>query len=153
MMNGLDRITRIMRIGLRLAIFALCFAIGISCERNEPVNWGTFDCATCYQDKPDSGPLQIKVTINDENSFVPLVIYRGNFESNDIEYVDTAFNSDYSVDVPVDKYYSVTAKYKNNGRIIFAVDGDNLKTAKNTQDCDQDCYYFKGGYIDVRLRK
>jgi hypothetical protein len=120
------------------------------CERNE-FSWEPFDCSTCYQDKPDWGPLQVYVTINDQNPSVPLVIYRGDIEDNDIEYIDTAHSSSYTVEVPVDKYYSVTAEYKDGSRIIFAVDGDKLKLDKNTTDCDEECYYFRGGYIDVRL--
>ena len=129
-------------------IFFLVFLAG--CERNEPLE--SFDCATCYQDKPDWGPLQIMVTINNDNPYVPLVIYRGDIESNDIEYMDIAYSSEYTVDVPPDKYYSVTAEYKDGSKTIFAVDGDKLKMKKNIKDCDKECYYFKGGYIDVRLR-
>jgi hypothetical protein len=123
------------------------------CERNEPLDFSSFDCSACYQDKPDWGPVEIKLTINDQNPSVPIVIYRGDIENNDIEYVDTAHNSDYTVDVPVDKYYSVTAEYKDGGRTIYAVDGDKFKLEQNTKDCDEDCYYFKGGYFDVRLNK
>ncbi len=135
-----------------VGLFVMLIALS-GCERKEPLNSGTFDCSTCYQNKPDYGPLQIKVTINAQNPSVPLVVYAGNIEDNDTIYIDTTYSSDYSVDVPVDRYYSVMAEYKDNNKIILAVDGDKLKTDKNTKDCDQECYYYKGGYIDVRLRK
>lgn len=122
------------------------------CERQEPTD-GSFDCSTCYQDEPAIGPLTVYVTINAENQKVPLVIYRGDIESNAIEYVDTAFQSEYWVDVPVDAYYSVKAEYKDGEKTIYAVDGDKLKLKKNAKDCDQECYYFDGGYLDVRLQK
>jgi hypothetical protein len=112
----------------------------------------SFDCSTCYQDKPEWGPLQIIVTINSENTIVYLTIFRGDFEDDDIEYKDSTAFSDYTVDVPVDKYYSVKAEYKVGDKTIYAVDGDKLKVKKNSTSCDQECYYFKGGYIDVRLR-
>jgi len=132
-----------------ILILSLIFHSG--CERNE--SWESFDCSNCFQDKPEWGPLKIKVTINNENPSVPIVIYRGDIESNDIEYTDKADHSDYTVDVPPDKYYSVTAEYKTGGKTIFVVDGDKLKVKKNVKDCDQECYYFKGGYFDVRLRE
>jgi hypothetical protein len=122
------------------------------CERDEPFDLSSFDCSLCYQDKPEYGPLEILVTINSENHAVPIVVYRGDIENNEIEYIDTAYYWDYVVDVPVDEYYSVTAEYKDGSNTIYSVDVDKLKLQFNTKDCDEDCYYYKGGYIDVRLR-
>ena len=130
----------------------LILLVLISCERQEPVDLNTFDCSTCYQDKPELGRLTVSLTINGQNPFVPLVIYRGDFENNDIEHTDTSWSADYWVEVPVDKYYSVTAKYKDGDKTIFAVDGDKLKLKHTSDKCDEPCYYFCGGYIDVRLR-
>ena len=139
----------------RIILFLLTLQILIlnsGCERLESVDIGEFDCSECYQDKPEWGRLTVTLTINDQNPFVPLVIYRGDFENNDIEYVDTSYSADYWVEVPADKYYSVTAKYKDGNKTIFAVDGDKLKLKHTSDKCDEPCYYFKGGYIDVRLR-
>lgn len=123
-----------------------------NCEREEPLNSSSINCSECYQDKPEWGPLNVTVTINDQNPFVPLIIYRGNIEDNDIEYIDTTQSTNYWVDVPVNKYYSVAAKYISGEDTIFTVDGDELKMKFAETDCDQPCYYFKGGYIDVRLK-
>ena len=138
----------------RGSVFVLIFFMVLftGCEFYDPSNLSSFDCSTCYQDKPDWGPLQIKVTINSQHPSVPLVIYRGDIESNDVEYIDTAYTSDYTVDVPVDQYYSVTAEYRDGEKTIYAVDGDELKLKKNATDCDEECYYFEGGSIDVILR-
>jgi hypothetical protein len=131
--------------------FMLLFMIFIAgCDGDQSIE--SFDCSTCYQDKPEWGPLQIKVTINSENTIVYLTIYRGDIENNEIEFEGQTVYPDYTVDVPVDKYYSVKAEYKVGDKTIYAVDGDKLKVKKNSTSCDQECYYFKGGYIDVRLR-
>lgn len=132
-----------------LLLFFLIIPSG--CEREE--SWESFDCATCYQDKPEMGPLQITVTINGQNSSVPLVVFRGDIEDNNVERIDTAYNTDFTIDVPVEKYYSVKAEYRDGNNTIFAVDGDKLKLKTNSTDCDEQCYYFRGGYIDVRLMK
>jgi hypothetical protein len=143
----LCRAIRIVWLFTRITVFlSLTF-----CERQEPSD-GSFDCSKCYQDEPAMGPLTIYITINSENQRVPLVIYRGDIESNVIEYVDTSFQSEYWVDVPVDEYYSVKAEYKDGEKTIYAVDGDKLKLKKNATSCDQECFYFDGGYLDVRLR-
>ncbi|MBN1338214.1 MAG: hypothetical protein JXA03_02760 [Bacteroidales bacterium] len=122
-----------------------------ACERDIPGGWTGFDCEKCYHDKPATGPLNAVLTINDENPYVPLVIYIGNMEDNDIEYVDTSWAEEYWVDVPVDKYYTMSAEYKRNGEKVIAVDGDKFKLKHSDNDCDEPCYYFKGGYFDLRL--
>lgn len=109
------------------------------------------DCSECYTIKPDTAELIIKLTINDENPKVPIVIYKNNIEDNDIEFTDTAITEDYYIDVPVNKYYSVTAQYKVNEKTIIAVDGDKIKT-KKIYDCDEPCWIIKGGYINVKLK-
>lgn len=135
-----------------MIIFMIGILLILGCERQPPKDPG-FDCTYCYQDKPDWGPLEIKVTINDENPYVPITIYIGNIEDNNIEYIDTAYSSVYWVDVPIDKYYSVTAEYKSGDKTIIAVDGDKFKLKKNIKDCDEECYYYSGGFFDNRLLK
>jgi hypothetical protein len=133
-------------------LMGMLFFLLYNCQRTEPVDLGEFDCSECYQEKPEWAPLNIKVTINDQNPYVPLVVYIGNIEDGLIDWVDTAFVTDYFVDVHPDRYYSVSAEYRDGEKTIFAVDGDKLTSNHNTNDCDAPCYYFKGGYIDVRLR-
>lgn len=112
-----------------------------------------FDCDECYQEEPLWGDIYVQLTINDENDFVPLVIYRGSVEDNNIEYVDTAFEEEYYLDVPLNKYYAVKAEYLEGSDTIYAIDGDEIKTKLNTDDCDQECYVIKGGNFDVRMKK
>lgn len=124
----------------------------LSCERDVPYGPTDIDCNDCYTTRPEWGPLNVVMTINDENPFVPLVVYRGDFNDNNIEYVDTSYWADYWVDVPVDKEYSIVAKYKKGDEIIKVVDASKLKVKYTSTDCQEPCYYFSGGYLDVRLR-
>ena len=122
------------------------------CEREDQRFFDKFRCEDCYQDKPAMGALNVLLTINDENPYVPLVVYIGMMEDNDIEYVDTSFSKDYWVNVPVDKYYSIAAEYKKGGNTITAVDGSKFKLKYTESNCDKPCYYFSGGYFDLQLR-
>lgn len=111
------------------------------------------NCEDCYYNEPDSADLIVDVTINDENPFVPLVIYKGDVEENIIEYTDTVWAaSTYYLYVAVNEYYSIKAKYKKGDNTIYAIDGDKLKTKYVTDVCDTDCYEIKGGILDVRLK-
>jgi hypothetical protein len=137
---------------LTILLFLVILLLSFACERIEEGD-GVVQCSECYQEKPETGPFNAVVTINSENPFVPLVIYRGNVEDNNVEYVDTTWESSYWVEVPVNAYYSVAAEYKVGDKIIFAIDGDKLKTKYTENDCDEPCYYYKGGNVDVRLRE
>ncbi len=123
-----------------------------NCERDVPSKLEAVDCYDCFQVRPDSGKLIVTVTINNENPFVPLVIYKGNIEDNNIEFVDTSYTDEYWVRVPVNNYYSIAAEYKSGDKTIFAVDGDDFKIKHTETDCNNPCYYYYGGYYDIQLR-
>jgi len=127
------------------------FFVIAGCERAQLLNRGIIDCSQCYQVKPEWGRLSVVLTINDENPRVPLSIYIGNVEENVLDWQDTAFSKDYWVEVKPDRYYSVKAEYRNGSKVIFAIDGDEVKLNYTTTDCDQDCFYQSGGHVDVRL--
>ena len=112
----------------------------------------TIDCSQCYRIKPTEGELWIKLTINSDYRSIPIVIYEGKVEDSLIEYIDTSTTSDYYIDVPVNNYYSVTAKYEGSDRTIIAIDGDKIKTRKIREECDTVCWVIRGGIIDVRLK-
>jgi len=133
-------------------LISIILIVSSACERIEEGD-GIVQCSECYQENPATGPFNAVVTINSENPYVPLVIYRGNVEDNNVEYVDTTWESNYWVEVPVGAYYSIAAEYKVGDKIIFAIDNDKLETKLSEKDCDEPCYYFKGGYVDVRLRE
>jgi hypothetical protein len=135
-------------VGLLIAIFLIAAA----CERREPIDLGEFNCSECFEDEPEWGSLIVYVTINGENPRVPLVVYIGDIEEGNIDWYDTATSKEYYVPVRPDAYYSVVAKYKRGDQTILAVDGDKFKLEYTDKQCDTPCYYFKGGYIDVRLR-
>jgi hypothetical protein len=130
-------------------LFVLILNTG--CEREQPSGLGVIDCSQCYQVKPEWVRLNVLLTINSENPFVPLSIYVGNVEDNTLDWQDTSYSKDYWVDVKPDRYYSVKAEYKKGTKTIFAIDGDKVKLDLLTADCDQDCYYQRGGNVDVRL--
>jgi hypothetical protein len=136
----------------KLPVFILMISLTgfISCE--EKIDFIEIDCSECYRIKPDEGSLKIRITINKENQSVPIVVYRNEMEHEWIKLVDTVTVEDYSVDVDVDHLYSVKAEYKAGGKIIYAVDGDRIRTRKITTQCDSTCWVIRGGNINVRLK-
>lgn len=133
-------------------LLILIHMIGTGCEREVPSKLQAVDCYDCFEVRPDSGKLIVTVTINDENPFVPLVIYKGNIDDENFEFVDTTYSEEYWVRVPVNNYYSIAAEYKSGDKTIFAVDGDDFKIKYTDSDCNYPCYYYYGGYYDIQLR-
>ena len=110
-----------------------------------------YDYSDCNTSKPTEGDLIIKLTINDENPEVPIIIFKGNYDNKDtlrkILYDDELLR----VSLKVEEYYSVTVEYKSGNKTITAVDGDNIKIIKRYV-CDSVCYGVKEGKVDLRLK-
>ncbi len=126
-------------------IFLLLTLLIVSISCNEKIFTGDVDCNDCYEIKPDSADIIVHVTINDENPVVPLIVYRGPVEDNNIEYVDTSYGDTYYLYVKVNTDYSVKAKYKSGDKTVYAVDGDKIKIKHVTDACSSDCWVIVGG--------
>ncbi len=128
-------------------VFALLIAF--SCE-----NGGTFgvNCKECYSVEPDSADLIVYLTINSENPYVPLKIYRGDVEKKELDWVDTAFAKEYRLYSAVNQQYSIEATYHNGSKQIIAIDGDKITANLVTDVCDDDCWILKGGILDARIK-
>jgi len=139
------------RIINRMLLVLISGIAAFSCEQDPFVT--NVNCDECYYNEPDSANIIVYLTINEENPYVPLVIYKGEVEEDRVEWVDTAVGDEYRLYSPVNEYYSIEAKYKSGNRTIIAVDGDKMKTSLVADVCDYDCYIIKGGYLDVRLKE
>jgi hypothetical protein len=131
----------------------LIFFVGlvfISCK--EKLFTGDVNCSDCYTPKPDSALMNFRFTINDEYKEVPFVLYRGDFEDNRIDWIDTANEATWRVMVKTDQKYSVKAKYKKGDKTLYAVDGGKVKVLLVTDACDQDCYVIKDETLNLEIR-
>lgn len=107
----------------------------------------------CVTTTPGEGIVRIDLTINVLNPRVPLTLYRGTIQQNDVVLTDT-------VEVPVAQYrvpngyYSVAARYRSlMGRdtvTIVSVDGSTLR-AESTDYCDGSCWREGSMTLDAML--
>jgi hypothetical protein len=109
------------------------------------------DYSNCKTTIPENGTMKIEVTINAENPKVPIVIYSGNIENNIIQLNDTLTENSKNITLPVNNTYSITAKYKSNGKTIFAVDDDKIKATSNAV-CDSTCWSVTNGSVNLKLK-
>jgi hypothetical protein len=154
---GLKSVLHMMnRLPLTTTLLIFILFVGfISCKNEGTDVSGT--CLDCVSEKPDTAVLSVKVTINSENPYVVLTIYKDKFDparkdsAGYIELIDTARKSPYTIGVPIDLYYSVKARYKSGQKIIYAIDG-SIFQAQQQSGCDNTCWQMAGGRLDATLK-
>lgn len=111
------------------------------------------DCTECYYPEPDSFNLIIHFSFEDGIDKVPFVLYRGEADKGNVDWIDTAYTS-YIDDIIVatDMSYSVEAKYEFEDRTIIAIDETRVRTTLVSDVCSEDCFVIKGNELDVRLK-
>jgi len=125
-----------------LMFFCACDRPYIDCEYP--------DYSNCITKEPENGKVLLTVTINSENKAVPISIFRGNVENNDVFLYDTAYISNKEYVLPANVFYSVKAQYKSKGRVIHAIDGGYLEK-KSYDVCDSVCWVVKDVNLNLKL--
>lgn len=139
---------RISFLGIALLLLCLCTHCDIEDEEDDYCD--NYDYSDCITEEPDSGLLELYVTINKENPKVALTIFKGRIEDNDMVIADSTETASYEFNVLLDEYYSAKAVYKSGNKTIIAIDGDRIRKS-SSKTCDSTCWSVHGGYINLRL--
>lgn len=142
---------KIKHISSVVLIVILVISIKISGCEQEDLDF-YIDCNDCLSAIPESANLIIYLTINDENPFVPLILYRGDFEDNIEDYRDTAYEEIHTIYSEMDMSYSIKATYQVDGKPYVAIDGDKMTTENGDEECYSPCYIIRGGTFDLRIK-
>jgi hypothetical protein len=134
---------------IKAFLVLILLTLAFSCNEYLGLN---VDCDDCWGVRPDSADLVINLTINSTHPEVPIVVYRGNIERRQVDWVDTARETPYYLYSAIDQYYSVTAEYKVDGKTIIAVDGDEMKAKDATSYCEFECWIITDGEFRVDLK-
>ncbi len=111
------------------------------------------DCSNCFPDIGAKYNLKISVSINAENQLVPITVYKGTIDNGEVISTDyTSESTYYSIPVKFGEYYSAEARYRDKGRVIYAVDGRKLIKSYHKSGCDEACYEINGEKLDLRLK-
>jgi len=109
--------------------------------------------SSCYENKPENGEMTIKVSIDSPNDTVYVKIYQGVIENNKLLLVDTLTVASKVYEMPVNSYYSATADYIQDGKIVRAIDGDRISTRESEDEYGTICWNLKNISLDLRLKK
>ncbi len=128
----------------------LVVIIAISCKKGSSID---VNCAECYNYEPDSAELSVDLSITaGVYDSVYLEFFEGNVESGKPSWEGEVFTPRFYHLVPVDKYYSVKATYRDKGKTVIAIDGSKMVSRYISDACDGDCWIVKGNILDVELK-
>lgn len=102
----------------------------------------------CYTSKIDSGDIYIRVSQEGQNG-VPVILYNGYVEDNDIVWQDTVYQEEVILYMPVGPRYAAEAYYNKNNQTVVALDGKKFKQDKH-KECWTNCYDFPTMSLDCR---
>lgn len=133
---------------LIISVVLLSVALGTNCRKRYAT-----DCepsSSCNQIPIDSGDVTIKLTYSNGNAGVPVILYKGNIEDNEILWADTVYTNQITFYLPNRERYSAEAYYQVGNQKIIALDGKKLKQ-NSTNDCGAKCYTESSISLDVEL--
>jgi hypothetical protein len=110
------------------------------------------DCSECFTSPPDYTLVYITVNRNAENPKIPITIYYGPFEDNNIAAVDTARSNKIWISLQTNKHYTLKGEYYKNDRLYNVINGTHLRLRYDDETCDEPCYYIIGDEVDLTLK-
>jgi hypothetical protein len=93
----------------------------------------------CNQEPVDSGEVHIDISYIEGGAGIPVILYKGNIEDNQILWTDTVFSNRVTFYLPNKTRYAAEAYYQVGNQLYITLDGKNLKQ-KTTNDCGATCY-------------
>ncbi len=111
----------------------------------------TGPCSDCYEEKPSVGLLTVYVSHSNTHDSIPIKIFKGKLEDEELYLQDTLSESKVDFWVEVGSYYTVVASYNNSDQIILAVDGDKVSVFLDQSNCDEACWRPNDGKVNCEL--
>lgn len=114
--------------------------------------YNTDDCVPsddCYTDPIDSGYVYIELTYPGTGPGIPVILYEGYVEDQQILWADTVYENKLTFWLPVGKRYAAEAYYNYGGQLTVALDGRKLKE-NSYMDCGETCYQESSINLDVK---
>jgi len=134
-----------MKLIIRISFLTL-ITILLSCEDQR---W-FINCSDCFANEPESAELIVKLSAVDQPVLV--TIYAGELEDSIVYFIDETSLTEYSINVGLNKKYTLTAFYIRGNETYTAVDSSVPKVRYTEDKCESACYYVYDRIVDLRLR-
>jgi len=125
----------------------LTLAIIFSCEELQPY---FANCSECTADEPVRANLEIKAKYQGDEILIN--IYEGNLEDSIFYDSFIMESSRLSHNVPINKTYTITARYFYNGNYYVVVNSVTPRVKYIENQCEEPCYFIYDKVVDLRLK-
>lgn len=126
---------------------ALGAAILLGCSNDDDPKYAPYDCE---RNKPAYGWLNVSVTINQAYPRVPIIVYHGDWENNEVVLRDTLDSEHRSYELRSERDYTVLAMYILVHDTLATLDSDDI-SVETTDYVDATCYKVHDADVDCRL--
>ena len=131
---------------LFIVSLSLFLALFLSCEKK---GWFV-KCQDCLPDEPSDAVLHAKL----DSPHTPTIIrvYEGVLDDSVLYQTEEVTWSEYTIDVPLNKKYTITATYNIDGKTYIAVDSATPRVKYTEDKCDDPCYYVYDTNLNLRIK-
>lgn len=112
----------------------------------------TADCqpsSSCNPNPLDSGYIYIDISYPGSGPGIPVILYEGYVEDQQILWADTVYTDELVFWLPTKTRYAAEAYYSYGGQTIVALDGKKLKE-ESYDDCGTRCYEESSITLDIK---
>ena len=132
----------------------LLFCVFLAVSLASCTDFGSADAcenSECYSTYPTTGTLTVKIKTDGLNSFVPVRIYAGRYDSGQLLIEDTLYYNRQEFVVDPGEYYTVAATYQTENGEVVVVDGGKIDVITN--NCDSfSCYTVTDVTVNCKLK-
>jgi len=131
-----------------LVVLVVMAAFGCSSDDDGDLPFAPPDC---QKTKPATGYLIVEITLNAQNTKVPVKVYEGPIEDGQLVKSDSVSVAQFSYELLVDRSYAVTARYLVGQDTVLAIGSDDITTYQTDYESGF-CWELTNGKVDVRLK-
>lgn len=130
----------------RLLVIFTVLTLLFSCEYEQLFVY----CPDCKTSIPENAMLTIK--LEGFNYPINIEVYEGILEDGVLFKFLTTNSLETSVEVPVNKKYTIIAIYPDEGTTYIAVDSAYPRVGYSEDQCDDPCYYTYDTSVNLKLK-
>lgn len=108
------------------------------------------DCSECTTDEPEIVYLDISVDVMAGGSLIS--IYEGNLEDSILYSKFTTYSKSAYSKVPLNRMFTLTARYKVDGKTYVAVNSVTPRVDYEENRCTDPCYIIYDKSVDLKLK-